>query len=159
VGNFLLLALAAVSIVLPHALRTYAARHPLGPFQWQMRVKDGPMLNGLVPSMAGDWEARRYGEAALNLVPKDALVIGSWKEIMVFYYLRYAEHRREDLALDPYDQAHRVRLLRWQAAHDVATHPFVFLSRIPVLAEDIRTATPFVVTPGETLFVRREPIR
>jgi hypothetical protein len=113
------------------------------------------MPTGLLPSFAGDWSARRYGETVLRLIPPGALVIGRWYEITVLDYLLYAERMRPDLTLEPYDGAHRVRLERWQDHHDLAQRPFVLLTRLPGLAAAFADADSIFVAPGRTLYVKR----
>ncbi|HUK64401.1 MAG TPA: hypothetical protein VLV15_13735, partial [Dongiaceae bacterium] len=151
-------ALVGVAALAPHLLRLRAIARPIGPLGWHMRVKDGPMPAGPLPSFAGDWSARRYGEAVLRGIPPGALVVGRWYEITVLEYLLLAEGQRPDLTLEPYDGSHRVRLERWQDRHDLKRRPFVLLTRLPGLAAAFADADSIVVAPGQTLLVKRTRI-
>ena len=52
-----------------------------------------------IPSKAGDFGARQYGEAALNALPPHAVIYADWTPYAVLWYLQAVEGRRTDVAL------------------------------------------------------------
>ena len=151
--------IAALAVLLSHALRARAQAEPIGPRRWRHQVEGGPELAGFWPRLDGAWEPRRTGERALELIPDSALVIGRWRELMTLYYLRDVEGRRPDLTFDPVYRGHEPRYARWQDTHDVRARPFVLLGRSPEIEPYLARLESVTVTPRLTLYVQREPMR
>jgi hypothetical protein len=145
-------------VVLPHLVRLQLDRSTTFPQQLKMQVEADLEVDSLIPSFRNYWEPRIYGERVLELVPENSLVIGRWNEIMVLYYLKYVECRRPDIELEPYYDAHFIRLERWQNEHDVATHPFVFLGTIGKLTDDLAGLDSVRVDHERSLYVYRKPL-
>ncbi|HKQ58085.1 MAG TPA: hypothetical protein VJY35_09475, partial [Candidatus Eisenbacteria bacterium] len=151
--------IAIAAVLIPHALRVTAAWDPIGPRHWHHEVEGGPALAGILPRLDQAWESRRTGERALALIPRGALVIGRWRELMTLYYLRDVEGRRTDLTFDPVYRGHEPRYARWQAALDLREHPFVLLGRSPEIAPYLGALDSVTVRPGLKLYIQREPMR
>ncbi len=151
-----MVALVAAMIAAPHVVRVAAA--PRGIAGHRMTVKDPPAVESLIPSLRWfDWP-RAYGERVFALAPPGSMVIGKWKEITILMYLQSVDGLRRDVTLEPYDAAHRVRLLRWQDTHDLREHPFVLLTRTPELAREFADADSVRVDERYHLYVKRTSV-
>ena len=125
-------AIAAIALLAlpPHALRVYAARHPIGRLQM---LEEGDLHEtppGLIPSLRGEREPRRIGEATLDAAPRDALVVAYFKEYTNLLYLQLVEKRRTDVTIQimsPEGLPERLDL--WSRAHPAS--PIVFATRPP----------------------------
>ncbi|MBI1796765.1 MAG: hypothetical protein HYR74_06915, partial [Candidatus Eisenbacteria bacterium] len=146
-----------LGVVLAQALRIHAQSHPIGPLGWHVEEKP-PRITTLLPRLDRYDEARRYGAAAMRTIPPGALVVGRWTEIAILRYLREVEGVRRDLTLDSYYPAHRIRLERWQRAHDPRERPLVFLSRWPELGLAIAPTESLEIRPGRWMRVQRTPL-
>jgi len=151
-------AVALLVIPWPHLLRVRAHAHPIGPLRWQAIEESDPSITGLLPSLRGRDEARRFGERVLRALPPNAYAIGKWRNITVLNYLHTVEGRRPDLTLDPWYDAHVARLERWQAEHDIRDHPFVVVGAIPELRGLLGAADSVAFGEGDYLLVRRAPL-
>jgi hypothetical protein len=152
-------ALAAL-VLAPQALRLHAYRHPIPPQRWQVEEESPPRIATLWPSLSGYRSPRRYGEAALRAIPEGSLVLGRWNEIMVLVYLQQVEKMRPDLTLDPfYHPWHLLRVARWEAKHDVARTPIVFLYRRPELEPHLDRPDSVRVDDAHGIWIQRTPLR
>ena len=141
------------------ALWQYAERHPLTHWKFQVVEEDPTLRAGWLPSMHHFDLPERYGRRALDLVPRDALLIGSWSELNVFRYLTAVEGKRPDLSLQQtsaFSLPDRMRV--WQKSHDVASHPFVFTELVDEMRPWYAIAETLDVIPGYRLYVQRTPI-
>ena len=152
-------AIAVTAALLPHAIRARARNEPIGPRRWVHHVEGGPELKGFWPRLDREWQPRRTGERALEMIPEGALVIGRWRELMTLYYLRDVEGRRLDLTFDPVYRGHEPRYDSWQRAHDLRERPFALLGRSPEVEPYLTRRDSMTVTPRLTLYVQREPMR
>jgi len=125
--------LAALVVVPAHALRMTAERTPAVPVFWRMPMETGPRMTGPVPSLRGYDEARQFGETVLVSVPENCLVTGDWYEMIVLFYLRYAEERRTDISLEIGYAEHFDRIRRWASRPGPDPRPVVFLEPMPGL--------------------------
>ncbi len=153
--------LALALLVLPgHPARVWADHHPLG--RWRMRVEDEEAAfhpPGLFPSLRGYWEPTRFGEAAMAVLPRDALVLSDWPEFNVLRYMRYVLGARPDLTLMPTTPETLVpRLERWQREHDVTRRPIVFFTRVPRLESCYAAMDSLAVGDRRRAYVQRHPL-
>ena len=152
------LALAAVALP-PHLLRVYANTHPIGPYHLRVEEEDPTFKPSVLPSMRGFVAGREYGEQALAAIPRDALVLGAWPEFSNLNYFRVVERRRPDLTLQRMSrESLRERMVLWQERHDVASHPFVFLSPPPTYPPAGAAIDSLELANGRWLWMRRVPI-
>ena len=151
-------AVALFVIPWPHLLRVRAHARTIGPLRWQAIEESDPSITGLLPSLRGRDEARRFGERALRALPPNAYAIGKWRGITVLNYLHTVEGRRPDVTLDPWYEAHVARLERWQAEHRVEDHPFVVVGAVPELRGLLGAADSIALGEGDYLLVRRAPL-
>lgn len=152
--------LAIVAIVaVPHAIRMHAHDHPIGPWRLRVQQEDPSLEVGWLPSLRGFHEPRRYGEAVLDAIPRDAFVLAEWAEFANLTYFRVVEGRRPDLTLQTLSEARLVeRMQRWQEGRAVERTPFVFLSRPPAIASAGAPLDSVVLATGRRYWIRRAPV-
>ncbi|MCK4237111.1 MAG: DUF2723 domain-containing protein [Candidatus Krumholzibacteria bacterium] len=156
--SVMILVLICVTIVAPHLIRVRLDRSYSFPQSLKMQVEGEPKIESAVPALRDFWEPRTYGERVLDLLPENSFVTGKWKEIMVLYYLHYVEGKRPDIKLDPYYREHFIRFEQWQETHDITTHPFVFLSRLPGLTDELSGLDSLSVDDDRSLYICRRPL-
>lgn len=152
-------AFVVAGMLVPHALRMQALAAPAGP-AWRTPVVEGPpMVRTLVPSFRHERAAWDRTLAQVAAMPESSLVLAKWEPFGVLMYLQAAEGMRRDLTLDPWYDAHLVRVARWQRTHDLATHPIVVVDSIPSLVA--RMTAPEVVRTGDgpALWIVRDSLR
>jgi len=152
-------ALVIAGMLVPHALRMQALAAPAGP-AWRTPVVEGPpMVRTLVPSFRDERAALDRTLAELAATPESSLVIAKWEPYSMLLYLQAAEGMRRDLTLDPWYDAHLVRVAQWQRTHDLRTRPIVVVDSIPTLVT--RMTAPEVVrpTPERALWIVRDSLR
>jgi hypothetical protein len=149
--------LLAVLVALPaHGLRVYTRDHSIGPLRAQVHDEASGMYDGLVPSLRGYREPRRYGEAVFAAVPESALVIGEWRELMTLFYLRHVEGRRPDLSFQPFVYPNLLPgLERWQTQHDPVRRPFVIVSTLEGMRPHLVALDSLSVGAGRWIYVHR----
>lgn len=118
-----------VALVLPgHLVRLASYDHPIGPTRFTVLEEESGMRTGLVPTMRGFTDPIRFADAAVERIPRDALVVAGWSEFPVLLYVQLVEGRRPDLTVEPISRVSLgVRLERWAKAHDLGRRPIVFL--------------------------------
>ena len=96
----------AAAVVVP-ALLVYFALAPMTAralnLTERLGVRDLPGRDTITflftPSKAGDYGARRFGEAALDWLPPDAALFADWTPYAPLWYLQAVEGRRRDVRL------------------------------------------------------------
>jgi len=147
---------ALIVIPVPHLLRLASRSRPI--LGATVLEEWDPRITGLVPSMRGYDEPRRYAERVMNALPAHAMAIGKWREITALKYLQTIEGARPDVILDPWYDAHLARLARWQATRDPRDHPFVVIGPIPGLRPRLGVVDSLALGGGDYLLIRRAPI-
>ena len=148
----------ALAVVSPHLLRTYAQDHPLPPLGLRRVQEHAQRRQTLIPSLRNYYDPRVYGERVLELIPRNALVIGMWREINVLLYLHHVEGQRPDLVMDPAYPWHVAQYREWEEQHDVKERPFVFTSRMPGFAPYFGQVDSLFVSDGQSLYIRTTPL-
>jgi hypothetical protein len=113
-----------------------------------------------LPTLRNVRDARLFGEQALEVIPRGALVMGSWGELETMRYFQFAERRRPDLVLWPcvYPDV-LVRIGRWQQEHVLREQPIVFLMWDPMLAPHFTAVDSVRLAMGKPLYLAREPLK
>ena len=159
-GGLAAASLLPLVVVLPaQGLRVYAHDHPIGRLRVEVSEEVGLTGRGLVPSMHGYREPRRYGEAVLAALPESALVIGHWSELMTLYYLRYVEGRRPDLAYQPLlFPTMMPRIASWQRLHGPAGHRFAIVSGVEEVRSYLVGLDSIAVGAGRWVYLAPTPM-
>ncbi|MBN1885399.1 MAG: DUF2723 domain-containing protein [Candidatus Krumholzibacteriota bacterium] len=146
--------IAVVLVVVPaHLLRVAAERSDAFPARWRMPLEIGPRMTGAFPSLRGYGTARTFGEAVLASAPDGSLVTGNWYEMIVLFYLHYAEEVRPDIELEVGYIEHFGRIRRWAESREPAPHPVVFLEEIPGLTDRFTPCDTLRTCTGRCLLV------
>ena len=151
------LAFLAVMIATPHLIRGPWDRSTTIRSSMKMQLEAEPQIKTIISTLRDYWEPRIYGERVLQLVPPNSLIVGYW-DIMVLYYLHYAEGMRPDIELESYHPGHYIRLKRWEENHDLAKHPIVFVGRISKKVEDISYLEEITVDDKNSIYICRVPL-
>lgn len=151
----LLVAVVVAGMLVPHALRMQALAAPAGP-AWRTPVVEGPpMVRTLVPSFRHEHAAQAITLERLAHIPASSLVLAKWEPYSLLLYLQAAEGVRRDLTLDPWYDAHLVRVADWMRTHDPATHPVVVIDSIGTLVARLRSPERVVLSDGSTIWIER----
>lgn len=152
-------ALVIAGMLVPHALRMQALAAPAGP-AWRTPVVEGPpMVRTLLPSFRHERGALDHTLALLAATPESSLVIAKWEPYSMLMYLQAAEGVRRDLTLDPWYDAHLVRVAQWQRTHDLATHPIVVVDSIPALVTRMTSSMVVRTAAPTALWIVRDSLR
>ncbi|MDI6808052.1 MAG: DUF2723 domain-containing protein [Candidatus Eisenbacteria bacterium] len=143
----------------PHILRVSTYYSYLGPLDWYVREEGQPTIDNVIPRLRHYWEPREYGNRVMSIVPKNALVAGAWDDIMILFYLHYAEGVRPDLTLDSFYREHLTRLAGWQKTYGLGERPVVLTSPPSILLDRPVQADSMAVTAGKWIYILKEPIR
>lgn len=146
-----LLPLAACGVMaVPHALRLWSYAHPIGPRRWTVLDEDSSRPFRLLRRLDRPYAARDFGLGVLRAAPPGALVLGEWRELAVLFYYCRGLGRRPDLTLQPLAEPSCWTVVRrWQAEHDPASEPVLFLSMTPALRARLVRADSIEVAPGQ----------
>lgn len=152
-------ALVVGGMLVPHALRMRALAAPENP-AWRTPVVEGPpMVRTLLPSFRHERTAHDRAHAQFAAIPESSLVLAKWDPYGPLMYLQAAEGVRRDLTLDPWYDAHLVRVAAWQRTHDLATHPVVVVDSIPGLLARLHAPQIVRLADGSTLWIERDSVR
>lgn len=157
-----LLAMGAATLVMvpPHLLRLRSYEQPIAPRGWQVRDEDEGRPFRLIWRWNEPYAARDYGLGAMRRIPRDALVVGAWRELPVLYYFNRIEHLRPDLSFQPYSYPECLPAVRdWQEREDLARRPIVFLTLPPEMRLHVAAWDSIEVSPGRWIHVLRSPLR
>ena len=153
-------ACACAVMLVPHAIRLWSYRHPIGPKRWTVLEEDGSRPFKLLRRFDRPYEARDFGLGALRVIPQGALVVGDWRELPILYYYCLALGMRGDLTLQPMsDPSHWHAVHAWERAHDLRRRPVVYLSMAPAMRPVIAGLDSMSVAPERWVYVSREPLR
>ena len=159
-GAGLLVLAPVVMSLTAQAVRVAAAKHPFTRLHLRVVEENGETSRDIVPSMRGEFQARRIGEAAMAVIPQNALVVGHWKEMMVLFYLRFVEGKRPDLTFQPLKYPTFLpRLTQWQAQYSLTERPIVFLQPHADMGVHFAALDSVRSAAGEWIVVARQPLR
>jgi hypothetical protein len=113
-----------------------------------------------LPTLHDVRDARRFGEQALEVIPRGALVMGLWDALETMRYFQLAERRRPDLVLWPGVYPYLLaKIGSWQQEHVLREQPIVFLQWYPELAPHFTAVDSVRLAMGRTLYLAREPLK
>jgi hypothetical protein len=147
----------AAMIATPHLVRCSWDRSTAIKNSMKVLVEAEPEITTIIPTLRDYKEPRIFGERVLQLAPRNALIVGSW-DIMALYYLHHVEGMRPDIALEPYFLEHYVRLERWEEQYDLMERPIVFIGRITGRIEDSANLEEIAVDEKSSMYVCRGPL-
>jgi len=157
-----LVALAAFAMIapLPHALRAYAARHPIGPRAWSVTEEGRPQIRSFIPRLDHFREPREVSERLLRELPYGAFVAEDWDLFGAMHFLQLVEGQRPDLTLVSfYFPGHLERLRRWQERFDLRERPVVTVGVIvPLMRPYLDRPDSVSYAPGKYYYVQRTPL-
>jgi len=150
---------ALAVLVPPQLIRVATYDHPLGPWRVRVEEEEASAHRGFLPSMRGNDEPRRFTDRALEIIPKDALVLATWTELVPLLFRQIVDHRRTDLTIQPasWETLPR-RLAVWQGRHDLTARPLVFVGAMPQLSP-YGARFDSLDASGVELYVQRTPLR
>lgn len=160
VRRMVVAAAAVALVVVPgNPLRIFADQHPLTRWRFQAVAEGNERDRDWIPSLKHDDEPERYGRRAIELLPRDAMVMADWAVLTVLRYHQTVERARRDLRIEPINWSAAPDQMRaWQRSHDVARAPFVFTLRPPDSTFVAAIGESLEVIPGYWLFVQRTPV-
>ena len=146
----------AAMIATPHLIRSSWDGSASIKKSMKVLVEAEPDITTIIPNLRNYTEPRDFAERVLSLVPRDALVVGLW-DIMALFYLHHVEGMRPDITLEPYFPEHYVRLERWDDRHDLAERPIVFVGRITSRMKNLECLEKITVDEESSMYVCRGP--
>ncbi len=138
----------ALLVVPQHALRLYAAEHPIPPKRLHVEEEGVMPRAGWFPSLRGFDDARRYTDAALAAAPESALVLAAWTEYTPLRHRLLVEHARPDLRIETaIVEVERRSAAIWRSDPLTAHRPIVLTESGPAL-DSLRAETDSLAMPG-----------
>ena len=155
-GICIIISFVAVMIVTPHVIRHAWDKSPAIKPSMKMLVEAEPEIKTIIPNLRDYTEPRVFAERILRVAPRDALIVGLW-DIMAIYYLHYVEGVRPDIVLEPYFKEHYIRLKRWGEQHDLRERPIVFVGQIKNRLQNPEHLEEIAVDEDGSIYVCRGP--
>ncbi len=155
-GMLIVISFVAAMIATPHFTRHTWDRSTAIKDSMKVLVEAEPQIQTIIPTLRDYKDPRIFGERILRIVPRNALIVGLW-DIMTLYYLHHAEGMRPDIVLEPYFPEHYVRLKRWDKRYDLRERPIVFVGRITSRMANLEQLEEIAVDEKSSMYVCRGP--
>ncbi len=153
-GALIVISFVGVLIATPHLIRYSWDKSSVVKSSMKVLVEAEPEIKTIIPNLRDYTEPRVFAERILRVAPRNALIVGLW-DIMAIYYLHYVEGVRPDIVLEPYFTEHYIRLKRWGEQHDLRERPIVFVGQIKTRLQNIEHLEEIAVDEDRSIYVCR----